>query len=61
MNLARGGDVSEMSTVVRSWRYAGRGWRSEDDAWLAETTAGQAAEAGRAGYSERCRKRQEGR
>jgi len=50
-----------MSTVVRSWRYAGRGWRSEDDAWLAETTAGQAAEAGRAGYSERCRKRQEGR
>lgn len=39
------GPQSPPSLILADWRYAGRGWSSPGDAWLAETAAAQAADA----------------
>jgi hypothetical protein len=44
------GDLATLS----DWRYCGRGWTTEGDAWLAETAAADSAEARRLAREE-CR------
>jgi hypothetical protein len=39
--------------VVKEWQFAGRGWTSPGDAWLAETAWGNAVEARRLAREER--------
>jgi hypothetical protein len=41
----RGSDWPSDVTAVKDWRYIGRGWDNQGDAWLAHTAATEAAEA----------------
>ncbi len=44
-NLQRDGDdLRDAAVTIGDWRYAGRGWTSDGDAWLAETAASHAAD-----------------
>jgi hypothetical protein len=38
-------DRPQEATAVKDWRYLGRGWDNQGDAWLAHTAAAEAAEA----------------
>ena len=38
---------SSAAAVIKDWRYAGRDWANPGDAWLAETAAGDLADARR--------------
>ena len=52
-NLQRDGDdLSDAAVTIGDWRYAGRGWTSDGDAWLAETAASHAADQRRAARQE---------
>ncbi|MEZ5175153.1 MAG: replication initiator [Acidimicrobiia bacterium] len=38
-------DRPSAATAIKDWRYLGRGWDNQGDAWLARTAAAEAAEA----------------
>lgn len=46
--------------TVKDWRYVGRGWRNQGDAWLAQTAAAEAAQARRLARDQRLTERERG-
>ncbi len=52
VGVAHGEDANEI-TDIGEWTFAGRGWLSPADAWLAETAAAEHANARRAAWEER--------